>query len=87
LIGAEYAAALKQERDLFERRAPLRHGRPPVPAVLRRNKPTALAALLASRCNWASLPADAWAFSGCWRYGGFLRGCARPLHAGLVVEF
>src|SRR5262249_43476058 len=31
LIGAERAAALKQQRDLFERRAPLRHGKPPVP--------------------------------------------------------
>jgi hypothetical protein len=49
LIGAERAAALEQQRDLFEGRAPLRHGKPPVPAVLRRNKPTALAPLLASR--------------------------------------
>jgi hypothetical protein len=35
LIGAERAATLKQQRNLFERRAPLRHGKPSVPAVLR----------------------------------------------------
>jgi hypothetical protein len=49
LIGAERAAALKQQRDLFERRAPLRHSKPPVSVALRRNKPTALASLFASR--------------------------------------
>src|SRR5262245_14660265 len=49
LISAERAAALKQQRDLFEGRAPLGHGKPPVPPVLRRNKPTAAAPLPASR--------------------------------------
>jgi hypothetical protein len=34
---------------LFERRAPLRHSKPPVSVALRCNKPTALASLFASR--------------------------------------
>ena len=57
LIGAERAAALKQQRDLFERCAPLRHGKPPVPAALRRNKPTALTPPLASRRRRWTQPA------------------------------
>src|SRR5262249_47251581 len=48
LVGTKRATALQQQRDLFERRALMRHGRPPVTAVLRRNKPTVLAPLLAS---------------------------------------
>jgi hypothetical protein len=56
LVGAERAAALKQQRDLFERRALMRQGKPPVTAVSHRNKPKVLAPFLASAAKQMEVP-------------------------------